>query len=924
MSQIKGANAIMDGIEDLFVDSILSDMPIVEPLQMIPAKLKNTKWIRQNADYWEWQGLLQIEDKAKRLLKWADLAAGNIDVDDYFGSMDDEYSEIEDLITDPDNPLPDAMKLQFFPLIPTYYETLANEYMARGTSKVDYRAVDHITVNEILDKKQKEVESILMEYGQQRVMQLLMEDGYQMNDPKVQEQLQPEAILQKLPELQQAYNKGNIKTTFEIWATKMHNVDVNRFKMNELEYESFRSYLKSNQVFWYMDMRKSDYRVRLLNEALTFSITSPGNPWASEGSAGGFFDLLTVAQAINEDGEFFDESEMRSLESLLPKSVDGNYRAADIGSVSGTWDPHKSYEDNRKMGVDMRQLMSTLQLNSTAYDAVDYILGKSENGMLLHNTGYIRRSTIFWKTQRKIGFVYEIDENGESTSYNVDENWTQQVTPVYNTKFRDLRSSETLIFGQHVEWTWINETWGCKKYSGSHPTFTSINDDGDECAIYIGVGRKKPGPLLFQMKGVDNIWDSRLPIEGRDFAEKNTKSNSLVGLLTPPQIIFNIANNQLTEIMADNPGKVVAFDQNALPKHSFDGSWGRHNYAKARGVMNEYSFLLMDNSVGNTETPMQQNHVQVLDLSQSEKIMSNLSISRYAKELANDLLGFSPQRAVQQNGVTSSNNITATEATQLQTASYTRTETYFINHSDILMPRIHEMRTNVSQYYYANKPSFILNMMVSVDERAMFKILGTDLMARQLQIFVDNSTQRKQMLNNILDWVMRNNTNGGTILDAPELMQIDSIANLNLALKRIDDRQQQRAQEAHQRDLEKIEADAKVKERLKDKEFNQEAIQNMLDRQVKLLSEQIRSSGYAAMQDMNQNNQSDQVDLLNSIKEDKRYQETMGLDREKLNAERENNKAKADIENRKIDDSIAKSNNDVVISKTNRNRYDKE
>lgn len=919
MSQIKSSYDITAGVDDLFTSS--TNLPIVQPLQMIPSKLKTDKWCRQNIDYIEFEGLRQVEANARRLLKCCELAAGEIDREDYFGKFDPEVADAMEMIIDEENPLPDAMSLQFYPLIPSYYETLKNEYSLRGTSKVDYRAVDQTSISEILQKKESEILNRLMSYGQQKMMEQLLEAGYELNDPAVAEQMQPENLKESLPAIQNFYDKG-FRTTYEIWAEKMHKLDVNRFRMDELEVDSFANYLRMNKSYWYLNYKKDDYTVELLNPILTFHKHSPKNPWASSAKSAGFFDILTIADAIDEDGEFLSEEDMRNLESLLPGNVDANYRSLDDVSIGSKWDASKSYEDNRKYGVDMRKTLAAIDISDTTYDIVDYVLGKNKNLELIHDTGLIRRATVFWKTQRKIGLVYEILETGDVKTYRVDENWVQQITPIYNTKFQDLRDATTLIYGQHVDWTYVNEVWGAKKYTGSNPTFSSINEDGSEDAIYIGVGTKKPGRIPFQGKGSLSPYDVALPIEGRDFADENTPSKSMVELLIPPQILFNIVNNQIIEIVSDEPGRVLALDQGSIPKHSFDGSWGTNNYVKSRGVMGEFNLLLLDNSIANTESPTQTNHTQVLDLSQSGKLLSRMQLSRYAKEMAADIIGFSPQRASQQSGMTSNSGITAEEITQNQTGSYNRTESYFENHSDRLMPRVHEMRTNAAQYYCSKKSSFVLNLMITPEERSLLEFTGTDLMAKDFQIFCNNSSKNKLMLKNIQDWVMRTNTNGAGLLDM-EVLQVDSLTQMNLALKKIEERNKAAAEEDHKRKLEILEAEAKNEQAAIDKQNNFEALQNMLDRQARLLGDKIKASGYAAMQDLNQNNQSDQMDIFNKMQEEQSYQRAMNLDNKKVALDEKIAQNEYDIENRKIDADLIKSANNLTTARVNKNKYDK-
>ncbi len=480
-----------------------------------------------------------------------------------------------------------------------------------------------------------------------------------------------------------------------------------------------------------------------------------------------------------------------------------------------------------------------------------------------------------------------------------------------------------MVFGQHVDWFWVNEVWGVRKITGPHVTFSSLSlpseDDDRNCAdaLYIGIGQKKPGPLRYQFKSDLSPWGSKLPIEGGEFSTRNSKNKTMVDLLKPSQILFDIANNQITDIMSDELPPVVVLDQNALPKHSIDGSWGKNNFIKARGVMQEYQMLLMDNTLANTESATNFSHMQVLNMEQTNRLMSRLGITRHAKEMASDVMGFSPARLAQQSGVTSGTS-TATELEQMQTGSYTRTETYFIEHDDKLMPRVHEMRTGLAQHYHSNNPSLILRQMVSPDERALFEIDGTKLSLADMQIFVDNNSQRRSLLNEIRRWVISTNTNGANVVDGIDIMTVSSIVELKKAAQKAEDRKAKEAELNHQRELELQEKEHAFKAAESDKSNNVKALQNMLDRQTKILAEQIRVTGYAAQNDKNNNAVSDQVELWDRIEKQDVFQETMNAEEQERAEDRMENEADRQLKREKIQADLVKSKNTVTVAKVNK------
>ena len=127
--------------------------------------------------------------------------------------------------------------------------------------------------------------------------------------------------------------------------------------------------------------------------------------------------------------------------------------------------------------------------------------------------------------------------------------------------------------------------------------------------------------------------------------------------------------------------------------------------------------------------------------------------------------------------------MTATGVEQAANASYAQTEVFFIQHCDYLMPRVHQMRTDLAQFYHSTKPSARLSYMTSADEKVNFEINGTDLLMRDLNIFCTTTANHRAVLRTVKQMAMQNNTTGASIYDLGKLVQSDSIAELNSALK---------------------------------------------------------------------------------------------------------------------------------------------
>jgi hypothetical protein len=407
-------------------------------------------------------------------------------------------------------------------------------------------------------------------------------------------------------------------------------------------------------------------------------------------------------------------------------------------------------------------------------DIIEWILGESED-YSTDAPNLFRVTEAYWKSQRKVGHLTKINEVGEVTTEIVSEEYKVTDDPIYNTSLIVNKTPQNLVFGEHIEWIWINHVWGGVKIGPNSPTFIGVENTTGINPIYLGINQNRIKPLKFQFKGETTLYGAKLPVEGRVFSDRNVKSTSLVDAMKPFQIGYNIVNNQISDILVDEIGTVIMLDQNTLPKHSLGEDWGKGNLAKAYVAMKDFSMLPLDTSITNTENALNFQHFQQLDLSQTQRLMSRIQLAQFFKQQAYEQVGVNPQRMGQQLGQTS----TATEVEQTVSGSYAQTEMHFVEHCDHLMPRVHQMRTDLAQWYHSTKPSIRLQHMTSNDERVNFEINGKDLMLRDINVFSTTKANHRKVLEQMQQLSMGNNTMGASIYDLGQIMQTDSLGTLN-------------------------------------------------------------------------------------------------------------------------------------------------
>ena len=890
---------------------------ITQPLQFLPKKEKDAEWTAWNLDWLEWNGLKQIRRNARRLMKNYKLAKGVIDKTDYIMEDDNEMRDLVDTLMKEDV---SALELKFYPIIPNVINVLTSEFAKRNT-KITFQGKDEYSYNEMLEQKRAQIEQVLLQQAEQKLLAKMLEQGMDENDPEVQQQMQQQLSpenLKTLPEIQNFFDK-DYRSMAEQWAVHQFKIDEERFKMDELEERGFRDMLITDREFWHFKMNDDDYDVELWNPVLTFYHKSPEARYISQGNWVGKIEMMTIADVIDRYGYIMTQEQLESIEAIYPVRSAG-YPLQGYQNDGSYYDATKSHEWNTNMpGLAYRQFVS--MYDNFIYnggDIINWIMAENEDYAPMGAAFLLRVTTAYWKSQRKVGHLTKIMENGEVLTDIISEDYKVIDKPIYDTTLVKNKTKDNLVFGEHIDWIWINQTWGGVKIGPNHPSFWGMNNPGGINPMYLGIDQNKIGPLKFQFKGDSTLYGCKLPVEGAVFNDRNTRSTSMVDLMKPFQIGYNIVNNQIADILVDELGTVIMLDQNALPKHSLGEDWGKNNFAKAYVAMKNYQMLPLDTSITNTENALNFQHFQVMNLEQTQRMLSRIQMANYFKQQCFEVIGITPQRLGQQIGQTD----TAKGVEQAIAGSYAQTETYFMQHSDYLMPRVHQMRTDLAQYYHSKKPSLRLQYMTSADEKVNFEMNGTDLLLRDINIFCTTKANQRAILEQMKQLAMSNNTAGASIYDLGNIMQTESVGELTNTLKSIERKTNELKQQEqqHQQQMQEQEMQTRLQE--KQMQLDHDMQEAEKDRRKDILIAEIKAAGYGSMQDINQNLQSDYMDALGQIQKSQEFQETMNLQNTKETNRMSNDREKAQIEREKLQAQMRMKQMDVDIARENKNKYD--
>jgi hypothetical protein len=436
--------------------------------------------------------------------------------------------------------------------------------------------------------------------------------------------------------------------------------------------------------------------------------------------------------------------------------------------------------------------------------------------------------------------------------------------------------SGTIPTQQSLEWGWINQ-W------------------------YQGI---KIGPDIYYIKPFKLL--NYCPIIGLIHEVKNTEAKSLVDLMKPFQVLYNVCMNQLYKLLEKEVGKVYLTSIRHIPIPK-DGDaqdaldvWEME--ARNRGVM------FIDDSPENLKSPSSFNQFRDIDLTRTQEIQSRYQLAIQLKNECWELIGMSKQRM---GSVSASESATGTNTAITQ--SYSQTEPLFIAHEYVL-GQLYQAIIDAALYIESKKPQSTLSYITNNGESAFVQVNGSDLKFRDLKVFLTNRPEDQKMFNELRGLSQAVIQNGGSLHDIIELYSTDSVRQMKKVFKTLKEKQdamQQQQQQIQQQQLEQQQQQAQAQlqqaQAQHDAQLAHDDYQNELDRinkkELALIAAEAKSGPLSDI-DMNTvpdvlemskiaNDQTKaakdyETKMMDIQSKNKQAMDKMALEREKLQVAREN------------------------------------
>ena len=837
-------------------------------LNIFPDQFKTEKqkrddsWVKNTMDYFSNKAYAEYVKNRDTFVKNYDLMKGILRREDFLIDEPETKSFTDMLIEDVELPA----YVKHYSIITTPVNELVGEISKRpDTFRV--KAFDDDSQAQELQFKTDTLKAYVINQVKQQVMTKAAMSGQEVSMEDI-EKITMEQVKDQL---------DSYTSVAEKWGNHILTSQKADFNLKEKSEDAFRDLLISAREFYhiYEDNSKLGFNIEVANPKNTWFLTTPDRKYISDPTgraqgayAAGTVEVMELSQII-ESFPDITKDEIDHLRSSLQDYGLINVRESNLGNPDAIpGQDSVMYDTYDPLVLQTRMIIESEMKENN--DGLKDFLGLTSNVSSFGYKYVVVRS--YWISKKKIGKLIYTDELGNEQSVLVDESY----------KSGDMPSEISL------EWGWINQ-W----YQGT-----------------------KIGPDIYHVKPFKLL--NYCPIIGTIYEVKNTEARSLVDLMKPFQVIYNVCMNQLYKLLEKEVGKVQLMSLRHIPIPK-DGDaqdaldvWEME--ARNRGV------VFIDDSPENLKGPSSFNQFTSLDLTRTQEIQARYTLAQQMKIECWELIGMSKQRM---GSIAASETATGTQTALSQ--SYSQTEPLFVAH-EYVMGQLYQAIIDSALYIESSKPQSTLSYITNEGESAFVQVNGSDLKLRDLKVFLTNRPEDSQMFNELRQLSQALIQNGGTLYDVIELYSTKSMREMKKTFKDLRDRQMEQQQQQLQLQQQQQEQQGKIAQaqiqeaaRMAQEKQANENYQNELDRinkkEIAMINAMSKEGGATADLDMSGTPDALEIEKLASqqTKAQKDYDSKMA----DINSKNSIAQQKLQLEREKI--KLARDNqaNDLAVAKEN-------
>lgn len=843
------------------------------PFQMLTMEEKTEDWMKLVADYYETAGWANVERKAGKIQRNYWMRYGKINPSDYIvnPTVNDYYQAVGWILP----PEPQSPLEQFYPLAPNFVDVLRGEFIKRDNTWT-IEAIDEMSTAEMFANKREQFEQIIMQHAMLEKQATLAEMG-------IGEDSDPESYMMEMQKLQQKmteveFESRNFRTTGIKWAEKVLKIHEKRYNMHELEPDAFESGLICDREFWHLDLLDDDFKVELLNPKWCDYHKGPNVKYVSDGDYFLWFDFMSAGDIVNKFGRKMKEEDILKLKDIYVKT--SNIMVPDyLKNHQGSYyDLSKNWTQATDLDPKMNDALLGKELaynfmrspnfeHNMEVDILNPIWGRRITG----HPQMFRVMRLYWRSLKRIGWLTKINRDGTPMPPDwVDENYKVTIEPVYDKSILKEETKDNLLYGEHIEWTWVPEWRHVMKISPNQKHTFWLNSHNSLESIYID-----GGPVKFQFKGRNNPFDSLPPVEGCEYSYVNTDSHSFIDRIKPLQIIYNICMNKVPKKFLKDYGNKIAVDKRIIPQNNTSSN------APTIDPIEDFEMQLQDNDIlaysitrDAMEGAGQPGLPSILPLSTVQEAQLYFQLGQQIKWEAGELIGITRNRLGQNKA-----SETATGINQAIVYSEAQTEKYFEQHSN-LMQRVRQRMLDAAQYYSTFQEYSRSVYMNEMDENVFLDIEGMENLFPHYNIYLQSRANVRAALQTISNFLQQENT-----LEIKPSAKIgalveQSIPKLMSLIRKGEAESEERMKQEQEFAAQQQQMAQEAAQKLEETKLAYDAQQAELDRQTQLDVAKIRALG-GLQSDNNMDGQLDAAQNLDAlIKTQQLANDSMNMERQ--------------------------------------------
>lgn len=705
---------------------------------------QDTSWIKNTMDYFANVAYSQYKKNKDTFVKNYDLMKGIIDSSDFYKSADNDTKDFIERMLGGKDALPDYVK--HYPIINPPVNTMIGELSKRpDIHKV--RAFDDDSKSEELSYRTEIIHKYILQEAQKSIMNKMALRGQDIS--KFSQEELDNLTFEDIKDSMTSYT-----SIAERWANKMLECLKVELNTKEQAEDAYRDLLTCARELFHVfeDNSKRGFNSEVVNPKNHWKLGTPDSKYTSASSgqynvpyAQGLVHVMEISEIIDKFPELTQE-EIEHLRAVHQDYGIVNARQSNSFDQQAGQDSIK-YDVYNKLILEERMIVES-ELKENRDELRDWMGLSSSLSAFGYKYTVVRA---YWVSKVKLGRLTYKTVEGDIEETIVDENY--------------IPDSPNEV---SIEWFWANQ-------------------------LYQGI---RIGPDIFHVKPFKLL--PYMPIIGTIDGIKNTVAKSLVDMMKPFQVLYNICMNQLYELLEKEIGNVGSVSIRRVPKPKDGNSedaidiWELE--ARKRGL------LFDDDSPENTKAPVgNQTVAKNIDLTRTSEIQSRYNLAVTLKNECWELIGMNRQRL---GAPLATETATANQNALVQ--SFAQTEPYFAAHQYV-MNQYYQALLDAAQYVATQNPQSTISYVNSFGDEAFIHVTDEDIKLKDLKVFITSRPEDQQLLERFRELAQPLIQNGASVYDVSVLYTTNSMRHMQKIFKDLAEKQDamlQQEQQLKQQELE--------------------------------------------------------------------------------------------------------------------------